>query len=78
MNNENNQKDAKAWEEFINSDLSIYKLDLTEYFILDEKFQPIIGNIVVYRDNRHLTNTISKSFGPILKEEVLKILKENQ
>ncbi|HLQ82405.1 MAG TPA: acyltransferase family protein [Pseudogracilibacillus sp.] len=78
MNNENNQKDTEAWEEFINSDSSMYKLDLTEYLILDEKFQPIIGNIVVYRDNRHLTNTISKSFGPILEEEVLKILKENQ
>lgn len=76
MNNENNQKDTAAWNEFVERNSSLYKLDLTEYFMVEEKFEPIIGNIIVYRDNRHITNSISKSFGPIFEEEIKKILEK--
>ena len=51
--------------------------DLTEYFKVDGEFRPIIGNVVIYRDERHMTNTYSESFGPILKEELIKILEND-
>ena len=54
----------------------MYKMDLTEYFTVDGEFQPVIGNVIVYRDNRHITNTFSKSFGPVFKEEIEEIFSE--
>ncbi len=74
MNDDENQKDGNFWEKFVEENDSLYKMDLTEYFIFEEKFQPIIGNIIIYRDNRHLTNTYSKSFGPIFEEKINDIL----
>ena len=76
MNQEENQKDENSWQEFVEKNDSLYKLDLTEYFRADDQFQPIIGNIVIYRDNRHLTNSYSKTFGPIFEEKITEILNE--
>ena len=77
MNEEENQKDKDAWNDFEIKFASINKLDLSDYFIIDNKFVPIIGNVLVYRDNRHLTNTLSKSFGPIFEKEITSILEKN-
>lgn len=74
MNATDNQKDEKFWDEFIKKNTSLYTLDLTDYFKGDDEFRPIIGNIVVYRDERHMTRTFSKSFGPIFYREFEKIL----
>lgn len=76
MNEVENQKDEKYWESYLEKDPEIYKLDLTDYFYVDDKFQPIIGNIVVYRDKIHLTNSISKTFAPMFEEKILEIIKE--
>ncbi len=76
MNAEDNQKDQAYWNEFINDESFIHKLDLTDYFKVEGQFQPIIGNVVLYRDSKHLTTTVSKTFGPIFEEEIEKIMKE--
>ena len=34
----------------------------------------IIGNIIVYIDGSHMSSTYSKSMGPIIKEDVMKVL----
>lgn len=44
---------------------------------MDDIYQPIIGNVIIYRDNRHITNTYSKTFGPIIEKQITEILKEN-
>lgn len=75
MNAYDNQQDESFWKKFKEENNSLHKIDLTEYFILDGKFQPVIGNIVIYRDNRHITNSYSKSFGPIYEEIITDILK---
>lgn len=77
MNADNNQQDEEYWDWFNDNDDELYKLDLTEYFKVDGEFRPIIGNVVIYRDERHMTNTYSESFGPILKEELIKILEND-
>ena len=76
MNLEDNQKDEKFWRKFENENKSLHKIDLTDYFKVNGKFQPVIGNVVIYRDNRHLTNTYSESFGPVFEEKINKILKD--
>jgi len=76
MNSEDNQKDESFWRKFENENKSLHKIDLTNYFKVNGKFQPIIGNVVIYRDNRHLTNTYSESFGPIFEEKINEILKD--
>lgn len=76
MNREENQKDEKSWVHFVEENDSLYKLDLTEYFMIEDQFHPIIGNIVIYRDNRHLTNSYSKTFGPVFEEKIIEILNE--
>lgn len=74
MNAEDNQQDEDFWNEFEEENESLYKLDLSEYFKVDGKFRPIIGNIRVYRDQKHMTNTYSESFGPIFREKIDEIL----
>ncbi len=74
MNQEDNQKDENSWKEFVERNDSLHKVDLTDYFIYESKFRPIIGNIIIYRDNRHLTNSYSKTFGPVFEEKILEIL----
>jgi len=78
MNNETNQKDTATWNDFKDSTPSLYKLDTSKYFKIDDKFKPIIGNILIYRDNRHLTNSFSKSFGPIFEDKIINILNNNE
>ncbi|WP_066190597.1 acyltransferase family protein [Gracilibacillus timonensis] len=73
MNSMNPQKDEAFWQQFNETNDSFYKLDLTNYFQVDGEYRPIIGNVVVYRDNKHMTNTFSESFGPIFSEEFEKI-----
>ncbi|MCK1994625.1 acyltransferase [Peribacillus muralis] len=73
MNSVDNQKDESFWRKFEKENKSLHKVDLTDYFKVNGTFQPIIGNVIIYRDNRHLTNTYSESFGPIFKEEIDKI-----
>lgn len=74
MNATDNQKDEAFWNEFVENNTSLYTLDLTDYFKVDGEFRPIIGNIVIYRDERHMTRTFSKSFGPIFHREFEEIL----
>lgn len=78
MNSEDIQKDESFWRQFENKNESLNKIDLTDYFRVNGKFHPVIGNIIIYRDNRHLTNTYSESFGPIFEEKINEILKDVQ
>ncbi|MFJ8070575.1 acyltransferase family protein [Peribacillus sp. NPDC096447] len=73
MNSVDNQKDESFWRQFEKENKSLHKIDLTDYFKVNGKFQPIIGNVIIYRDNRHLTNTYSESFGPIFEEKINEI-----
>ncbi|GIN23179.1 acyltransferase family protein [Siminovitchia fordii] len=78
MNAEDNQKDEGFWRQFETENKSLHKIDLTDFFRVNGQFQPIIGNIIIYRDNRHLTNTYSESFGPIFEEKINEILRDTE
>ncbi len=70
------KRDEAYWKKFEQTNKSLYKLDLTDYFRTDGEFRPVIGNVVVYRDQGHMTNTYSESFGPIFKKKIDEILKD--
>lgn len=78
MNEEDNQLDSASWNTFVEKNTSLHKLDLSDYFKVDDEFNPVIGNIMVYRDKNHITDSISKSFGPILKEEIIDLLENKE
>ena len=54
------------------------KFDPSEYFKMNGEYRPIIGNIVVYRDMDHMTNTYSETFGPILGKEIKSVVKNRE
>lgn len=76
MNEEDNQKDEDFWNRFEKENDTFHKLDLTDYFLVDGKYQPIIGNVKVYRDHKHMTNTFSESFAPVFKSTLYEILEK--
>ncbi|WP_449403004.1 acyltransferase family protein [Exiguobacterium artemiae] len=82
MNAEVNQRDEAYWKNFEKTNKSLYKLDLTDYFRVDGEFRPVIGNVVIYRDVSHMTNSYAESFEPVFKQKlnevVTDILKKKQ
>ncbi|UQW97788.1 acyltransferase [Rummeliibacillus sp. G93] len=76
MNKANNQKDESYWKKLLENEKNLATFDPTEYFKIDGEYRPIIGNIVIYRDMDHMTNTYSKTFGPILSEMIKNIVKK--
>jgi peptidoglycan/LPS O-acetylase OafA/YrhL len=46
-------------------------LDLTRYMCGTTMCKPVIGNVIVYRDDRHLTSTFTRTLAPMIREGVL-------
>ena len=49
---------------------NVYFADLSDYFCDETTCEPVIGNVVVYRDKHHLTATFSKTLAVPLKEQL--------
>ncbi|MEX5681616.1 SGNH hydrolase domain-containing protein [Staphylococcus cohnii species complex 1663] len=77
MNNYHSQQDQSYWKKFIQNNNNMYTFDPTEYFKEDNQYKPVIGNVAIYRDMDHMTNTYSESFGDMLAEK-LKYAIENK
>ncbi|WP_214721988.1 acyltransferase family protein [Exiguobacterium sp. s192] len=74
MNDEVNQRDEAYWKNFEKTNKSLYKLDLTDYFRVNGEFRPVIGNVVIYRDVSHITNSYAESFGPVFKKKLNEVV----
>jgi len=74
MNTQPNQTDEAYWKQFEKTNQSLYKLDLTRYFHVKGEYRPVIGNVVIYRDNSHMTNTYAESFAPMFKKKLDEVL----
>ncbi|ADI00557.1 acyltransferase family protein [Salisediminibacterium selenitireducens] len=48
--------------------------DLSEYFCDDDWCYPVIGNVVVYRDEHHISDTYAKTLTEPLEEHILEAL----
>ncbi|SES88119.1 Peptidoglycan/LPS O-acetylase OafA/YrhL, contains acyltransferase and SGNH-hydrolase domains [Oceanobacillus limi] len=77
MNEEKkSQQDEAYWINFEQENKSLYTFDLSDYFKVDGEYEPIIGNIIIYRDGDHITNTYAESFGPIFEKKIMEILEK--
>ncbi|RRR95649.1 acyltransferase family protein [Glycomyces terrestris] len=52
----------------------VHKIDLTDYLCGPEACSPVVGNILVYRDDAHMTNTYAATLGPYLEAELAAVL----
>lgn len=43
-------------------------LDLTDRFCGPELCAPVVGNVMVYRDNNHITDSYARSMRPYIAE----------
>ena len=49
-------------------------LDFTRYFCPDDNCPPVVGNVLVYRDDNHITRTYMRTLSPVVERELLSIL----
>jgi hypothetical protein len=49
-------------------------VDMTDSFCDKKHCLPVVGNIIVYRDDSHITETYAKSLAPILSRKLAKVL----
>lgn len=52
----------------------VHKVDLTGYICDGDACPPVVGNVLVYRDDAHLTNTYAATLGPYLEAELAAVL----
>ncbi|PRY59157.1 acyltransferase family protein [Glycomyces artemisiae] len=48
----------------------VHKIDLTDAICGPETCEPVVGNVLVYRDDAHMTNTFAATLGPYLEAEL--------
>lgn len=61
--------DDRAFEE-LDVPEGVHKVDLTGFICGPRACPPVVGNVLVYRDDAHLTNTYAATLGPYLEAEL--------
>lgn len=56
----------------------VHLVDLTDYICPQKLCPPVIGDVVVYRQGSHLTNTYARSLAPVLTDQLREIATETQ
>ena len=56
------------------SPANVHFIDMTGYFCDENQCLPVVGNIIVYRDDSHITATYARSLAPILARKLEKVL----
>lgn len=60
-----------AWDKIDDPPENVHYADLSDAFCTDDTCPSVIGNVLVYRDNGHLTTVYSKTLAPMLKEKLM-------
>ncbi|WP_163969597.1 acyltransferase family protein [Oceanobacillus halotolerans] len=68
--------EPQPWEVTEGIPNNVYFADLSDYFCDDKTCQSVIGNVLVYRDDHHISTLYSKTLATPLKKEVLKALEQ--
>ncbi|MYL69346.1 acyltransferase family protein [Halobacillus litoralis] len=50
--------------------------DLSEYFCGEDLCKPVVGNVIVYRDEHHLSTIYSRTLAPAVEEHLQKVLEK--
>ncbi|WP_245392986.1 hypothetical protein [Staphylococcus coagulans] len=48
--------------------------DYNNYIAPNHTFKPVRGNIFVFFDSSHMTNTFSRTLGPVIKDDLMREL----
>ncbi|OZT76896.1 acyltransferase family protein [Salinicoccus roseus] len=68
--------ETAPWDRVEYKSPNVHPVDYTEYFMVDGEYEPIIGNVLIYYDGGHINNTYATTMGPVLKEDVMRIMEE--
>ena len=67
-----------AWEKINNPPENVTYFDTAEYFCSDGVCKSVIGNVLVYRDQGHITTSFSKTMAPIIEEDLMGALRDSK
>lgn len=64
------------WENTEDLPNNVEFADLSEYFCMDGECPSVVGNVIIYRDEHHLTATYSETLTEPLKEVLMPVVKK--
>ncbi|MCJ1747691.1 acyltransferase [Mammaliicoccus sciuri] len=76
MNAKQRLPKVSKWDQLEQKPEQTKYVDYTSYFKEDGKFAPVIGNVIVYMDKGHISNSYSITFGPKIKKDIEQYFKE--
>ncbi|MEB7414501.1 acyltransferase [Mammaliicoccus sciuri] len=76
MNAKQRLPKVSKWDQLEQKPANTKYVDYTSYFKENGKFAPVIGNVIVYMDKGHISNSYSKTFGPKIKKDIEQYFKE--
>lgn len=62
------------WSKLDNPPENVHYADLSNRFCDEEYCLPVIGNVLVYTDNHHISATFSSTLAPFVREELMPVL----
>ncbi|WP_217586453.1 acyltransferase family protein [Lentibacillus saliphilus] len=68
--------DIPPWENLKEPLKNVYFADLSDYFCDDDTCHSVIGNVLVYRDQHHISTLYSKTLAEPLKAHIVKALEQ--
>lgn len=66
------------WENADNIPSNVVFGDLSDYFCDDTTCYPVIGNILIYRDQHHLTSSYVKTLAPVLRPYLVEAFEKSE
>ena len=65
-----------AWDRLDVKPKNVHYVDLSDSFCEEDVCKSVVGNVLVYRDNGHITATYAKSLTPAIREELVPLLNQ--
>lgn len=63
-----------SWTAVPNLPQNVHFVDFSDYFCTDTECPPMIGNVLLYLDNNHITKAYMKTLAPMMRERLSEIL----
>ncbi|MDT8858821.1 acyltransferase [Alkalihalobacillus sp. MEB130] len=76
ISREEGLSDVIPWDNTEGIPSNVTFIDLSDYFCNEETCEAVIGNVLVYRDNHHLSTLYSETLAPALKERIIKAIEQ--
>lgn len=68
--------EPSKWDRLEDKPNNVHYVDYSEHFCDDEICYPTKGNVIIYFDENHITNTYMKTLTPFVTQDVYEILSE--